>query len=72
MTTDMSSTQIESPEELLSQRLLFISELLTVFQDTIEYKDQQERALEFAHEILKSLEEDVLQGFFEAELLSIR
>lgn len=66
------TTQLESPEELLHHRLSFLSELLMLCKSSADCKDKPERALVLREALLKGILEDVLQGYFEVELMSIR
>ena len=66
------TTQLDSPEELLRQRLSFLSELLMLCKSSADCKDKPERALLLRETLLKALLEDVFQGYFEVELMSIR
>ena len=70
--TAAGTTQLDSPEELLRQRLSFLSELLLLCKSSADCKDKPERALLLREALLKALLEDVFQGFFEVELMSIR
>ncbi len=70
--TAAGTTQLDSPEELLRQRLSFLSELLMLCKSSADCKDKPERALLLREALLKALLEDIFQGYFEVELMSIR
>lgn len=63
---------IESPEEILKQRILFISEILSLCQSTYEYKNDLEKAMLFYHSFLQEITNILLKGYFEANLLHIQ
>ena len=70
--TAAGTTQLDSPEEFLRQRLSFLSELLMLCKSSADCKDKPERALLLREALLKALLEDIFQGYFEVELMSIR
>lgn len=65
-------TSIESPEEILNQRIMFISEILSLCQSTCEYKNDQEKAMIFYQTFLQEITTILLKGYFEVNLLHIQ
>ena len=72
LSSPSDSTRLEQPDELLLQRLTFLSELLMLCKSSADCKDNPQRALVLREALLQHVLEVVLQGYFEVELMSIR
>lgn len=72
LSSPSDSTRLEQPDELLLQRLTFLSELLMLCKSSADCKDNPQRALVLREALLQQVLEVVLQGYFEVELMSIR
>lgn len=72
LSSPSDSTRLEQPDELLFQRLSFLSELLMLCKSSADCKDNPQRALVLREALLQQVLEVVLQGYFEVELMSIR
>ena len=72
LSSPSDSTRLEQPDELLLQRLTFLSELLMLCKSSADRKDNPQRALVLREALLQQVLEVVLQGYFEVELMSIQ
>lgn len=72
LSSPSDSTRLEQPDELLFQRLSFLSELLMLCKSSADCKDHPQRALVLREALLQQVLEVVLQGYFEVELMSIQ
>ena len=72
LSSPSDSTRLEQPDELLLQRLTFLSELLMLCKSSADCKDNPQRALVLREALLQQVLEVVLQGYFEVELMSIQ
>lgn len=71
-TNGRMEASLDLPEDVFKQRLLFVSEILQLCRNTQEFKSDEKTAMVLYTSLLKEIETELLKGYLEVELMSIK